>query len=121
MTVVWLPMKAEVLKGHLDALLLAAIDGGAEYGYAIREALRSASGGRLDLPTGTIYPALYRLERAGLVDGVWTTVGKRRQRRCYRLTSAGRRALTDERASWREFAAAVSSILLEERSWATPA
>jgi DNA-binding PadR family transcriptional regulator len=109
-------MKAEVLKGHLDALLLATVERGAEYGYAIREALRAHSGGRFDLPSGTIYPALYRLERAGLIAGRWTKVGQRRQRRCYVLTAAGRRALADQRISWREFAIAVSAIL-EEQPW----
>jgi len=109
-------MKAEVLKGHLDALLLATVASGAEYGYAIRDALYKDSGGRFDLPTGIIYPALYRLERAGLITGRWTRVGERRQRRCYSLTPAGRRALAEQRTSWREFALAVSAIL-EERPW----
>jgi PadR family transcriptional regulator, regulatory protein PadR len=109
-------MKAEALKGHLDALLLATVEGGADYGYAIREALRTGSGGHFDLPTGTIYPALYRLERAGLIAGRWTKVGARRQRRCYALTPAGRRALAEQRVSWREFALAVSSVL-GERPW----
>ncbi|MGH3679364.1 MAG: PadR family transcriptional regulator [Natronosporangium sp.] len=110
-------MKAEALKGHLDALLLATVDGGAEYGYAIREVLRTESGGEFDLPTGTIYPALYRLERAGLIVGQWTKVGVRRRRRCYRLTPAGRRALVARRASWNKFSTAVSSVLLPERTW----
>jgi PadR family transcriptional regulator len=110
-------MKAEVLKGHLDTLLLATVERGAQYGYAIREALRVQSGGRFDLPTGTIYPALYRLERAGLITGRWTKVGERRQRRCYTLTAAGRRALADQRVSWLDFASAVSAVLGEEHAW----
>lgn len=110
-------MRAEVLKGHLDALLLATVDGGARYGYAIREALRAESGGRFDLPTGTIYPALYRLERAGLIAGQWTKAGAKRQRRCYELTPAGRKELADQRVSWREFATAMSAVLLRERAW----
>src|SRR5215216_5503237 len=108
-------MKAEVLKGHLDALLLATVESGADYGYAIREALRTQSGGCFDLPTGTIYPALYRLERAGLIAGKWTRVGERRQRRCYKLTASGKRALADQRNSWLEFATAVSAVLGAER------
>ena len=60
-------MRAEELKGHLDALLLAALEDGPRHGYAVIEALRSSTGGRLDLPTGTIYPALRRLEQAGLI------------------------------------------------------
>ena len=56
--------EAQVLKGHLDVLLLATLETGPRHGYAVREALREASGTRLDLPTGTIYPALRRLEAA---------------------------------------------------------
>jgi DNA-binding PadR family transcriptional regulator len=103
-------MRAETLKGHLDGLLLASLEAGPRHGYAIMEALRTGSGGRVDLPTGTIYPALHRLERAGLVKGSWSQVGGRR-RRVYRLTAAGRRALAEERSSWREFAGAVTSLL----------
>jgi DNA-binding PadR family transcriptional regulator len=61
-------MRAEELKGHLDALLLAALEDSPRHGYAVIEALRHSTGGRLDLPTGTIYPALHRLEQAGLTD-----------------------------------------------------
>jgi PadR family transcriptional regulator PadR len=103
-------MRAEVLKGHLDALLLATLGEGPRHGYAIKEALRAGSGGRFDLPTGTVYPALHRLERAALIRGSWSTVNGRR-RRSYQLTAAGERALGQERSSWREFAAAVSALL----------
>jgi PadR family transcriptional regulator PadR len=108
-------MKADALKGHLDALLLATLEQGPRHGYAIMEALRAGSGGRIDLPTGTIYPALHRLERARLVNGRWTIVGGRR-RHTYELTAAGRRALGDERASWRQFSMDVSA-LLEPAPW----
>jgi DNA-binding PadR family transcriptional regulator len=108
-------MRAEVLKGHLDALLLAVLEEGPRHGYAVIEALRAASAGRFDLPTGTVYPALHRLERAGLLRGRWSTVGGRR-RRTYELTAAGRRALSQERGAWKEFAAAVSA-LLEPAPW----
>src|SRR5947209_7462972 len=60
---------AQALKGHLDVLLLAALEDGPRHGYAVKEALREGSGGRFDLPTGTVYPALHRLEDAGLVAG----------------------------------------------------
>ena len=62
-----LPMRPELLKGHLDALLLAVLEPGPQHGYAVIESLRSGSDGALDLPTGTVYPALHRLERAGLI------------------------------------------------------
>jgi PadR family transcriptional regulator PadR len=112
-------MRGEELKGHLDALLLAALEGGPRHGYAVIEALRQATGGRLDLPTGTIYPALRRLEETGLITGSWSVVAGRR-RRTYRLTPAGTRALSGKRADWREFAAVVSAAL-QARPWPNPA
>ncbi|MEH1125916.1 PadR family transcriptional regulator [Micromonospora sp. CPCC 206061] len=103
-------MKAQALHGHLDALLLAVLEGGALHGYAIIEALKSRSGGSLDLPTGTVYPALRRLERAGYVESAWSTVNGR-ERRTYQLTGAGHGALAGERASWQEFSTTVSRFL----------
>ena len=111
-------MKAEVLKGHLDALLLATLATGPRHGYGIKEALRLGSGGRFDLPTGTVYPALHRLERAGLIRGSWSTVNGRR-RRSYQLTAAGRRALGQERSAWQEFSTAVTALLGDGLPWPT--
>lgn len=103
-------MKADALRGHLDALLLATLDGKQLHGYAIIEALQQRSGGALDLPTGTVYPALRRLERAGYVQSAWSTVGGR-QRRTYRLTHSGAEALRAERRAWREFTSAIEGVL----------
>jgi DNA-binding PadR family transcriptional regulator len=103
-------MRAEELKGHLDALLLAALEDGPRHGYAVIEALRQSTGGRLDLPTGTIYPALRRLEQAGLITGSWSVVAGRR-RRDYQLTPAGTRALSGKRSAWLEFTATISAAL----------
>ena len=103
-------MRPETLKGHLDGMLLAALEPGPRHGYAIMETLRAGSGGQFDLPTGTIYPPLRRLERAGLVAGTWSEAGGR-WRRVYELTPAGRRILDAERGTWREFSAAVTALL----------
>jgi DNA-binding PadR family transcriptional regulator len=103
-------MRAEQLKGHLDAVLLAALEDGPRHGYAVIEALRDSTAGQLDLPTGTIYPALHRLEAAGLIAGSWSVVGGRR-RRCYALTAAGKRALSGRRSEWRDFSAVISAAL----------
>jgi DNA-binding PadR family transcriptional regulator len=103
-------MRAETLKGHLDGILLAVLEPGPRHGYAIMEALRVRSGGQVDLPTGTVYPALHRLERAGLVEASWSAAGGRR-RRVYQLTPAGRRTLDTERSTWRDFSAAVTTLL----------
>jgi len=102
--------EAQALKGHLDTLLLAVLDSGPRHGYAVIEALREDSGGRFDLPTGTVYPALHRLEHAGLVTSTWSVVDGRR-RRTYGLTPAGQAQLHTERATWRDFAATITSLL----------
>jgi PadR family transcriptional regulator PadR len=107
--------EAQTLKGHLDVLLLATMADGPLHGYAVKEALKSSSAGRFDLPTGTVYPALHRLERAGLITGEWSQVDGRR-RRTYRLTANGRETLTHERGNWRDFAAAVTAVL-EPEPW----
>ena len=112
-------MRAEELKGHLDGLLLAALEDGPQHGYAVMDALRRSTGGRLDLPTGTIYPALHRLEQAGLIAGSWSVVSGRR-RRMYQLTPAGTNALSGKRADWRDFAAIVSAAL-EAKPWPSTA
>jgi DNA-binding PadR family transcriptional regulator len=103
-------MKAQTLHGHLDALLLAVLDGGPLHGYGIIEALNARSAGAINPPTGTIYPALRRLERAGYVASDWSTVNGR-DRRTYRLTAAGKRALAGERVAWQEFSSMVGRFL----------
>jgi DNA-binding PadR family transcriptional regulator len=103
-------MKADALRGHLDALLLAVLDDGPRHGYAVIEALQARSGGALALPTGTVYPALRRLERAGYVESAWSTVGGR-ERRTYRLTGSGRRALDSERSAWQQFTDTIGAFL----------
>jgi transcriptional regulator len=103
-------MRAEILKGHLDALILATLSSGPAHGYAIAQALRGRSDGAFDLAEGTLYPALHRLERAGLVASEWSTQAGRR-RRTYRLTSRGEGALGERRSEWRLFANAIEAVL----------
>ncbi|WP_067451021.1 PadR family transcriptional regulator [Actinomadura macra] len=103
-------MKGDAVRGHLDGLLLAVLETGPLHGYAIIAAVQDRSDGVLELRTGTMYPALNRLERLGLLRSSWQSVGERR-RRCYELTDAGRRSLADERAAWREFTTAIGSVL----------
>jgi DNA-binding PadR family transcriptional regulator len=102
-------MNAEALKGHLDGLILAVLAPEPLHGYAIIAELGHRSGGRLALPEGTVYPALHRLERSGLLASSWSDGG--RKRRVYRLTPRGRRALGERRGEWREFVAAVEAVL----------
>jgi PadR family transcriptional regulator, regulatory protein PadR len=103
-------MWAEQLKGHLDALLLATLEHEPLHGYAITDRLRDRSGGVFDLPSGTVYPALHRLEEAALIASDWSMVAGRR-RRTYRLTGAGQEALERQRRDWQRFASAASSLL----------
>ncbi len=103
-------MRPEMLKGHLDGMLLAALVDGPLHGYAVRETLRDRTRGTFDLPAGTVYPALHRLERAGLIDSTWATVGGRR-RRTYELTEDGHRSLEEQRSSWREFSVAMVAMM----------
>jgi PadR family transcriptional regulator, regulatory protein PadR len=103
-------MTSEQLKGHLDPLVLAILERGPAHGYAIIESLRDGSGGVFDLPEGTVYPALHRLERSGTVTSRREVIGGR-ERRVYRLSKKGRTALVERRAYWNDFASAVSQVL----------
>lgn len=102
-------MRAEALKGHLDGLILAVLATGPLHGYAVIDALKRRSGGELDLPEGTVYPALHRLERMGLLVSSWSDGGRRR--RVYELTAKGRRELGARKNDWRRFATAVDAVL----------
>lgn len=103
-------MRAEALKGHLDAMILAVVGAGPAHGYAVIEELRTRSGGVFELPEGTVYPALHRLEADGLLASSWQTASGRR-RRVYRLTRRGRSALGARRSEWRSFSSAVEGVL----------
>lgn len=103
-------MRGEALKGHLDLLILAAVEPEPRHGYAVVEALRAQSSGVFDLPEGTIYPALHRLERAGLLASRWSTHEGRR-RRTYRLTATGKTALRRQTEVWSVFSRAVAAVI----------
>jgi len=102
-------IRAEALKGHLDGLILAILAAGPAHGYALIEELRRRSGGTLDLPEGTVYPALHRLEAQRLIDSSWTAESGRR-RRVYRLTRRGRGALSTRRQEWNALVRAVEAV-----------
>lgn len=98
------------VKGHLDLLLLSVLRDGPKHGYAVIDQLRTRSDALIDLPEGTVYPALHRLERSGRITSEWESVGGRR-RRVYRLTQRGQVALGEERRSWDELTTAVTAVL----------
>src|SRR5437588_3949534 len=103
-------MKAESLKGHLDALVLATFGDGPAHGYAVIEELKVRSGGAFDLAEGTVYPVLHRLEAEGLLASAWSDASGRK-RRVYRLTRRGRTALEGRRREWQRFAGAVEAVI----------
>jgi DNA-binding PadR family transcriptional regulator len=103
-------MNKERLKGNLDLLLLSVLSAGPAHGYAIISALRDRSEGMFDLPEGTIYPALHRLEDAGLLISSWAETDGRR-RRVYGLTDRGAAALAAEQTEWRRFASGIHAVL----------
>jgi PadR family transcriptional regulator len=102
-------MKNDALNGQLDPMILATIAGEPAHGYAILQQLKARSGGAFDLAEGTIYPALHRLERDGLLSSTWSNEGGRR-RRVYQVTRAGRSALAVRRREWGNFATAVEAV-----------
>jgi transcriptional regulator len=103
-------MKADTLNGQLDPLLLATVGDEPAHGYAILQRLRERSSGAFDLAEGTIYPALHRLERDGLLSSAWSSESGRR-RRVYRLTRRGRAALESRRQEWLRFTRAVEAVM----------
>jgi len=102
--------------GHKDAWAC-----GPAHGYAVIEEIRRRSGGAFDLPEGTIYPALHRLEQAGLLRSSWTTADSGRRRRVYTLTRTGNRALVERRAVWKQFSDAIGGLLGGSRPRENPA
>ena len=103
-------MQPDALKGHLDGMILAVVGAAPAHGYAVIEELKRRSGGTFDLPEGTVYPALHRLEAEGLLSSAWGSESGRR-RRVYKLTRRGRSALGERRAEWRLFSHAVEGVL----------
>src|SRR5215469_691094 len=105
---------AQLLKGHLDLLILATVQREPAHGYAIIERLRSHSGGTFDLPEGTIYPALHRLEQAGLLSSQWSDEHPRR-RRIYHLTRRGQAEFQRGSNKWSQFADSVAQVLFGKK------
>jgi PadR family transcriptional regulator len=103
-------MQGEVLKGHLELLLLAALREEPAHGYRLVELLRERSDGLFELGEGTVYPALYRLEKRGLLGSSWNSTSGRK-RRVYHLTARGEASLTEKRREWSLFSKAVRAVV----------
>jgi PadR family transcriptional regulator PadR len=106
-----MPDRADLLPGTLEVLILKAVSLGELHGYGVLLRIQQISGGALAVEQGALYPALYRLERAGLVDATWGTSDNNRRAKFYRLTPTGRQRLRDEAAAWRRTAEAMAAAL----------
>ena len=101
----------ELLQGTLDLLVLQTLTWGPRHGYGITAAIRAGSQSALQVDTGSLYPALHRLEREGAVASEWTTSENKQRVKVYRLTAAGRRKLHEERSRWDRLMEAMAGVL----------
>ena len=103
--------RIELLQGTLDLLILQTLQWGPQHGYSISQAIRIKSGEVLQVDTGSLYPALHRLERRKWIKAEWTVSDNNQKVKAYRLTAAGKKHLAAERSNWEKLSAAMAGIL----------
>ena len=103
--------RIELLQGTLDLLILQTLQWGPQHGYGIAQAIRAGSSDVLQVDTGSLYPALHRLERQKWIAATWKVSANKQRTRVYRLTPAGRRQLASERSRWQQLVEAMSGVL----------
>jgi len=103
--------KIDLMQGTLDMLILKTLTGGAMHGYAIARAIQERTDDALQLEEGTLYPALYRMERKGWIASKWGRSENNRKARYYRLTAPGRKQLNAESEAWISLSEAISKIM----------
>ena len=106
-----MPKQVDLMQGTLDMLILKAISLGGLHGYGVLLRIQQLAGGRLQIQQGSLYPALYRLERKGLIASEWGESENHRKAKFYSLTAAGRRQLKAETDSWNRFSAVIAGVL----------
>ena len=107
--------RIELLQGTLDLLILQTLQWGPQHGYGISQALRSQSADILQVDTGSLYPALHRLERQRWIRAEWKLSDRNQRARVYQLTAAGRKHLVAERSRWEQISTAIRMILERPR------
>ena len=107
--------RIELLQGTLDLLILQTLQWGPQHGYGIGQAIRIHSGEVLQVDTGSLYPALHRLDRQKWITSAWTISENNQQVKVYRLTAAGRKQLAAERSNWEKLSEAIAGILNRAR------
>ena len=103
--------RIDLLQGTLGMLILRALQWGPQHGYAITQALRNQSEDILQVETGSLYPALHRLEKQGWVRAEWRTTEANQRAKFYSLTATGRKQLTEEHARWKQMVQAIGNIM----------
>lgn len=106
-------MRGELAKGHLDLLLLSGLEERPLHGYGLIEVIREKSKAAFDLPEGSVYPALHRLEREGLLSSSWSR-GAGRPKRVYKLSRRGRTELKKQHVEWSRFSTAINAVMSAE-------
>src|SRR6201981_318897 len=105
------PSRVDLFRGTLDLLILKTLLPGPSHGHAIAKHIQRTSEDLLQVETGSLYPALYRLEAKGMISASWALSNKGKRARFYRLTPQGRKQLVNERSKWEAFSRAVALIL----------
>ena len=103
--------RLELLQGTLDMLILQTLQWGPQHGYAISQTIQSQSSDALKIETGSLYPALHRLQKQGWVRSEWRQTDAKQRAKFYRLTAAGKKQLVRERDRWSQLVAAISGVL----------
>jgi len=103
--------RIELLQGTLDLIILQTLRWGPRHGYGITQMIRANSNDLLQVETGSLYPALHRLERKGWISADWMVSDNNQRVRQYRLTAAGRKRLASERSKWEQLTEAMAQIL----------
>ncbi len=106
--------QVDILQGTLDMLILKAVSLGPLHGYGILLRIQQVSKDALQIPQGSLYPALYRLEHRGWIAAEWGESDNKRKAKYYTLTAAGRKQLTSERKEWKRLAIAIGDVLAAE-------
>src|SRR5919106_1772165 len=103
--------RVDLLQGTLDLIILQTLRWGPQHGYGISQAINAASHAAFKVETGSLYPALHRLEKRGWVAAEWKLSDKKQRARNYRLTPAGRKRLISEQSRWRQLVGAMAALM----------